>query len=71
MKISLYIAAALAFIGPVAAWAYLVALACGYQLNSPNCGVGLGDYLDRDFLTLAALPWLIGIASVFIAFRIR
>lgn len=71
MKILLYIVAALTLLGPIAAWAYIVALGCAYKTNSPNCGVRLEDYWDAEFLTLAALPWLIGIICLIAAARKR
>tara|TARA_R110002050_G_scaffold55954_8_gene125960 strand:- start:10520 stop:10735 length:216 start_codon:yes stop_codon:yes gene_type:complete len=69
MKIFLYIVAAITFIGPVIGWAYIVGLACAYKLNSPDCGVRPGDYWDTDFLTLAAIPWLICIVSLVLRSR--
>lgn len=71
MKILLYIVAALTLLGPIAAWTYIVALGCAYKTNSPNCGVRLEDYWDAEFLTLAALPWLIGIICLIAAARKR
>lgn len=71
MKMVLTIVAAIGFIGPVAGWAYIVALACGYKINSADCGVRLEDFWDGEFLMLAALPWLVGIISLFFASRIQ
>ena len=71
MKVFLYIVSAIALIGPIAAWTYIVALSCAYQTNSPNCGVSLEDYWDTEFLTLAALPWFVGIVCFVIALRKR
>lgn len=71
MKIFLYIVAAVTFVGPIAAWTYIVALASGYSINSPNRGIRLEDYWDTDFLALATLPWLICIVCLIIALRMN
>lgn len=56
MKVFFYIVAAVSFVGPIAAWTYIVALASGFANNSSNRGIRLEDYWDTDFLALAALP---------------
>lgn len=71
MKTFLYIVAAVTFVGPIAAWAYLVGLAGAFSTNSSNRGVRLEDYWDTEFLTLAALPWLICIVSLIFASRMQ
>ena len=67
MKIFLYTVASIMLLGPVAAWTYIVALGCAYKTNAPNCGVRPEDYWDAEFLTLAALPWLIGVVCLIAA----
>ncbi|MCY0093177.1 hypothetical protein [Hoeflea ulvae] len=69
MKLFLSIIAAICFAGPVAGWAYIVALASSHNLGSPNRGVGLADYWDGEFLMLAAVPWLISAICLFLALR--
>ncbi|MCY0148799.1 hypothetical protein OEG84_14100 [Hoeflea sp. G2-23] len=69
MKIFLYVVAAATFLGPIIGWAYIVGLACAFQPNSPGCSVRLQDYWDVDFLILAALPWIAGTVSLFLASR--
>ena len=64
-KIFLSILAACLFAAPVAAWAYLVALGCAYGTNSSGCGVQLANFLDTEFLIIAALPWLLGAFCLF------
>lgn len=71
MKMFLYIVTALTFIGPIAAWAYLVGLAGAFSNSPSNRGIRLEDYWDTEFLTLAALPWLIGIISLIFASRMQ
>ncbi len=69
MKIFLFVVSAVFLIGPVVAWGYVVALGCGFKTNSTNCSVRLSDYLDSEFLTLAALPWILGLLCLISAIR--
>ena len=69
MKILLYVVAAITFFGPIVVWAYLVGLASAYNTSSPNRGISLGDYWSMEFLTLAAIPWLICIVTLYFIFR--
>jgi hypothetical protein len=71
MKIFLYIVAAIAFAGPIAASAYLVALAGMYNTSAPSRGPGLGDFWDMEFLVIAAVPWLISVICLFFAWRMQ
>lgn len=71
MKIFLYIVAAIAFIGPIAAWTYVVALAGMYNTSSPNRLPVPGDFWDVDFLMLAIVPWLISAVCVVFAWRMQ
>ncbi len=71
MKIILYVLAAITLLGPIAAWTYVVALGCAFKTNSSNCDVHLVDYLDTEFLSLAAMPWLLGIICLVAAIRKR
>lgn len=56
MKVFLYIIAGFLLIGPLLAWTYLIALGCAYNTGSSSCDIELRDYLDTEFLLLAALP---------------
>ena len=71
MKVFLYIVAFFTLLGPLAAWTYIIALGCAYKTNSSDCNIRLHDYLDPEFLQLAALPWIIGIICLIIALRKR
>ncbi|WP_422370853.1 hypothetical protein [Hoeflea sp.] len=71
MKVLLYGFAVVAFIGPIAGWAYLAGLASTYNTGSINGGFSLEDYLDTEFLILAAVPWLLGAVSLVLASRMR
>lgn len=71
MKILLYIIAGCLLIGPILAWTYLIALGCVYKTSSSSRNIRLQDYLDTEFLTLAALPWVLGLVCLFAAARKR
>jgi len=71
MKVFLYIVAFITLLAPLAAWTYIIALGCAYNTNSSNCNIELHDYLDPEFLQLAALPWFIGIICLITAMRKR
>lgn len=71
MKIFLIVIAAVIFLAPVVVWAYLVSLGCAYNTSATSCGVQFYDYLDIEFLALAAVPWLIAGTCLVIALRMR
>lgn len=71
MKIFLYIIAVILLICPLLAWTYLIALGCAYNTGSSSCDIVLHDYLDTEFLLLAALPWALGLICLYIAIRKR
>lgn len=71
LKILLYILAICLLAAPVAAWAYLVMLGCGYQTNSSGCTLRLTDFWDNEFLMIAALPWLLGIICLILVRKRR
>ncbi|WP_282078309.1 hypothetical protein [Epibacterium ulvae] len=67
MKYVLFTAAGVLLLGPLVAWTYVVALGCAYKINVTGCGPEFSDYLDSEFLTLAALPWLLGLLCLLFA----
>lgn len=71
MKLILIILAIIAFISPLLVWAWLVSLACAYSTSNAPCGVGLADYWDREFLLIAALPWLIGAICLIVRSKLK
>lgn len=71
LKIVLYVLAACLLAMPIAAWVYIVEMACGYQTSSSGCGVQLVDFWDAEFLTIAAIPWLLGLFCLFMGRRRR
>ncbi len=71
MQISLYIIATVTFLGPIAAWAYMVGLAGAFSHTPSKKGIRLKDYWDREFATLAALPWLLSIICLIFAIRMH
>lgn len=71
MKVFLYIIAGFLLIGPLLAWTYLIALGCAYNTGSSSCDIELRDYLDTEFLLLAALPWVLGLICLYAAIRKR
>ncbi len=71
MKVILYILAGLLLIAPILIWGYLDAMSCAYQTNSIGCNTGLHDFLEADFLILAALPWMFSLVCLFFAIRKR
>lgn len=71
MQISLYIIASVIFLGPIVGWAYIVGLAGAFSNNAPKKGIRLKDFWDREFATLAALPWLISIICLTFALRMN
>lgn len=71
MKFFLYIVAGFLLLGPLIAWTYVVAMGCAFKTISSNCDVQLHDYLDGEFLTLAAWPWVLGLVCLVAAVRRR
>lgn len=71
MKIFLYIVAGFLLLGPLIAWTYVVAMGCAFKTNSSNCDIRLHDYLDTEFLMLAAWPWALGLIFLIAAIRKR
>ena len=68
--ILLYVLAAIALVGPILLWAYMVAMACAFVTNASGCGVDLSDFWDDEFLWIAVLPWAIGGAMILAARRL-
>jgi hypothetical protein len=66
VKIFLYICAGIFLIAPLIAWTWMSAMACAF-VNSSNCGVDIGVFINSEFLTLYALPFLLGIVCVYFA----
>lgn len=66
MKIFLYICAGIFLIGPLLGWAWISAMACAF-VNSSSCGIDIGDFINEEFLTLYALPFLLGIICFYFA----
>jgi hypothetical protein len=66
MKVFLYICAGILLIGPLLAWTWISAMACAF-VNSSSCGVDIGDFINPEFLTLYALPFLLGIVCFYFA----
>ncbi|WP_085907520.1 hypothetical protein [Kiloniella majae] len=71
MQISLYIIAAVTFLGPIAAWAYIIGLAGAFSHNASKNGIRLKNYWDREFAILAALPWLLSIICLIFTLRMH
>lgn len=71
MKIFLYIIAILAFIAPIILWGLMSGMSCAYVTSSANCGASFDDYLDWEFLNIAALPWFVALVCFFLAKRVR
>lgn len=68
MKIFLFLLSAVLLIGPIIAWGFLVAYGCAFKINT-NCSVHLVDFMDDEFFTLAALPWILGLICLISAIR--
>ncbi|GFE51636.1 hypothetical protein So717_33890 [Roseobacter cerasinus] len=68
MKLALFIVSGALLIGPCLAWTYVIVLGCSYRVHNTACGIGVRDYLDADFLTLAAFPWGLGLVFLIGAF---
>ncbi|WP_048648329.1 hypothetical protein [Nitratireductor soli] len=69
MKITLAILAVLAFAAPVAVWAALSSAMCGHAART-GCGIELSDFIDDEFMMIAALPWLLAAALGLLAWRV-
>lgn len=69
MKIFLYTIGILAFIAPIILWAFAAGMSCAYVTNGSSCGASLEDFLDWEFLNIAALPWFIALVCFFLARR--
>lgn len=41
-------------------------MACAF-VNSSSCGVDIGDFINEEFFTLYALPFLLGIICFYFA----
>ena len=65
-----YVSATIALIGPVLFWVYVSAMACAFVTNSNGCGVDLADFWDDEFISIAALPWALGVALIWMARRL-
>jgi hypothetical protein len=46
-------------------------MSCAYVTSATNCGASFEDFLDWEFLTIAALPWFVALICFFIAGRYR
>ncbi|WP_162651231.1 hypothetical protein [Lentilitoribacter sp. Alg239-R112] len=71
MKIFLYIIGGFAFIAPIILWLFAAGMSCAYVTSATNCGASFEDFLDWEFLTIAALPWFVALICFFIAGRYR
>lgn len=71
LKIVFYGLAACLLTGPILAWAYLFALACGYRIGSGGCGFQRADFWDVEFLSFAVLPWMLGVFCLFMGLKRR
>lgn len=69
MKIALAILAVLAFAAPVVVWAALSSAMCGHAART-ICGIELSDFIDDEFMMIAALPWLLAAALGLLAWRV-
>lgn len=67
MKIFLYIIAVLAFIAPIILWAFAAGMSCMYVASGSSCGASLEDFLDWEFLYIAAAPWFVALVFFFLA----
>lgn len=69
MKIFLYIIGILAFIAPIVLWTFAAGMSCAYVTSGSSCGASFEDFLDWEFLTIAALPWFCALVCFFLARR--
>lgn len=63
MRVLAYLFSAVLILGPIVLWTLLLSYGCAYKIST-GCNIHFSDYLDSEFLTLAAVPWAIGLTCL-------
>ncbi|WP_120631398.1 hypothetical protein [Ruegeria sp. EL01] len=71
LRAFLYLLGGIFLLGPIIIWALMSSMSCAYVTAAQTCSIRWSSFLNPEFYTLSAVPWLIGVVCVVGAIRLK